>query len=130
MYAPIGKWRAQAPTGQSKQSTIESKELNQDRCDEIASTIFIQCFRAYEDLLAEGVGRELARIVMPVACMTEVAWQMDIHNLIHMLNLRLHPHAQKEIRDLALVMLQHLQNHFPHIAYLFNKYETKIIERI
>ena len=129
MYAPYGEWRAQAPSGQSKQSTVESKEINQEHCDRLARECFDYCFDTYKYLLGNGVGRELARIVMPVACMTEVAWQMDIHNLIHLLNLRLHPHAQKEIRDLAEAMFTHLEFAFPFVASLFRKYEFTLQER-
>ncbi|MFC1682187.1 FAD-dependent thymidylate synthase [Nanoarchaeota archaeon] len=58
----------------------------------------------YDNLIEKGVSRELARTVLPLAQYTEFYWQMDLHNLFHFLKLRSTPHAQKEIRDYAVVM--------------------------
>ena len=40
-----------------------------------------------------------------VAQYTEFVFEMDLHNLLHFLKLRLDPHAQKEIRDYAEAIL-------------------------
>lgn len=50
------------------------------------------------------VSRELARIVQPVSQYTEWYWKTDLHNLFHFLALRMHPHAQLEIRRYAEVI--------------------------
>lgn len=55
----------------------------------------------YEQFLQDNVAREIARMVLPVSVYTQFYWQMNLHNLFHFLRLRLDPHAQKEIRDLA-----------------------------
>jgi thymidylate synthase (FAD) len=55
----------------------------------------------YEQFLQENVARELARIVLPLSLYSEFYWQMNLHNLLHFLRLRMDPHAQKEIRDYA-----------------------------
>jgi thymidylate synthase (FAD) len=52
----------------------------------------------YSNLVEEGLARELARINLPLSLYTEWYWQIDLHNLFHFLELRLDPHAQKEIR--------------------------------
>jgi thymidylate synthase (FAD) len=65
--------------------------------------------RAYADyagLIGEGIARELARINLPLSLYTEWYWQIDLHNLFHFLELRLDPHAQKEIRLYAEVLLE------------------------
>jgi thymidylate synthase (FAD) len=51
-----------------------------------------------------GISRELARIDLPLNTYTQWAWKIDLHNLFHFLGLRLHPHAQWEIRQYALAM--------------------------
>lgn len=61
-------------------------------------------FTAYQEMLNEGIARELARINLPVSAYTEFYWQIDLSNLFHFLQLRLHPHAQKEIRDYAQIL--------------------------
>ena len=59
----------------------------------------------YSALIEKGLARELARINLPLSLYTEWYWQMDLHNLFHFIELRLHPHAQKEIRLYAQVLL-------------------------
>jgi thymidylate synthase (FAD) len=49
----------------------------------------------------QGLARELARMNLPVNFYTQWYWKIDLHNLLHFLNLRLHPHAQYEIRAYA-----------------------------
>lgn len=58
----------------------------------------------YETMIKDNIARELARVDLPLSLYTEWYWQIDLHNLLHFLKLRLDPHAQKEIRDYALVM--------------------------
>ncbi len=60
-----------------------------------------ESYATYEKLLEKGIARELARINLPLSLYTEFYWQMDLHNLLHFLKLRMHPHAQYEIRAYA-----------------------------
>ncbi|MBN2509928.1 MAG: FAD-dependent thymidylate synthase [Spirochaetales bacterium] len=62
-------------------------------------------YEEYTGLLDDGLARELARVNLPLSLYTEWYWQIDLHNLFHFLRLRLDPHAQKEIRLYAQVML-------------------------
>jgi len=55
----------------------------------------------YEERLAFGVAREVARKDLPLSTYTEAYWKIDCHNLLHFLRLRLDPHAQYEIRQYA-----------------------------
>ena len=48
-----------------------------------------------------NVARELARTTLPVNFYTEWYWKIDLHNLLHFLQLRLDRHAQYEIRVYA-----------------------------
>lgn len=62
-------------------------------------------YERYEELLAQGLSREQARMVLPQNLYTECYWQIDLHNLFHFLRLRLHPHAQAEIQVYAQALL-------------------------
>ncbi|NBC96308.1 MAG: FAD-dependent thymidylate synthase [Deinococcus-Thermus bacterium] len=55
-------------------------------------------YAEYEELLEEGLARELARVHLSVSLYTEMYWQIDLHNLMHFLRLRMDAHAQYEIR--------------------------------
>ena len=58
-------------------------------------------FGVYDDLLEGGCCREQARGVLPQSTYTEFYWKINLHNLLHYLQLRMEPGAQKEIRDYA-----------------------------
>jgi len=58
-------------------------------------------FHTYEEMIKKGVSRELARTHLPQSTFTEFYWKINLHNLLHFLELRIEDHAQKEIRDLA-----------------------------
>ncbi|MCI4360877.1 MAG: FAD-dependent thymidylate synthase [Thermoplasmata archaeon] len=60
-----------------------------------------EAYQIYEQALADGVARETARMVLPVAYYTEWYWKINLHNLLHFLSLRLDPHAQEETRLFA-----------------------------
>lgn len=64
-----------------------------------------KAYQRYEQLLAAGVARELARMVLPVNIYTQWYWTTDLHNLMHFLRLRLHEHAQWEVRQYAEAIL-------------------------
>jgi thymidylate synthase (FAD) len=62
-------------------------------------------FTEYRILLRNGVPRELARIVLPLATYSRMFATVDLHNLFHFLDLRLDEHAQYEIRVYAQALL-------------------------
>ena len=66
----------------------------------------IDAFALYKELLAQNCPRELARTVLPVATYSRMFATVNLHNLLRFLGLRLHPHAQKEIRVYAEAMLK------------------------
>jgi len=66
-----------------------------------------ECMRLYHELADDfGVARELARSVLPMNLYTRWVWTIDLHNLMHLLGLRLDPHAQLEIRVFAQALAQ------------------------
>ena len=76
----------------------------------------------YQERLLFGVAREQARKDLSLSNMTEAYWKIDLHNLFHFLKLRLHPHAQKEIRDYAKDMLRLIGPIVPVCVEAFNDY--------
>jgi len=80
-----------------------------------------QAFDTYDELLNMGLAPELARAVLPCGTYTEWYWQNDLHNTLHMLRLRLDPHAQYEIRVYAEAMLELLEPVFPTIIESWRK---------
>lgn len=98
----------------NKQGRAEAlDEKTQDILREIMADSNISAYRAYQRLLSEGVARETAREVLNLNVYTKFIWKMDLHNLMHFLNLRLDPHAQEEIRDYAEVIEKLVALYFP-----------------
>ena len=81
----------------------------------------------YQDLIKEGCSRELARTVLPVSNYTEMYWKIDLHNLLHYLQLRLHPTAQKEIREYAEEILRIIEPLVPLTIKAFMDYRLDAI---
>lgn len=63
-------------------------------------------YRHYEGMMAQGLAREVARANLPLSLYTEWYWQIDLHNLLRFLWLRLDSHAQYEIRVYAEALAQ------------------------
>lgn len=63
-----------------------------------------QIYAHYTEMIDVGVARELARANLPLSLYTEWYWQIDLHNLLRFLQLRLDSHAQYEIRVYAEAM--------------------------
>ncbi|HEY9054805.1 MAG TPA: FAD-dependent thymidylate synthase [Rectinemataceae bacterium] len=79
-------------------------------------------YEAYGSLVDTGLARELARINLPLSLYTEWYWQIDLHNLFRFLSLRLDPHAQKEIRLYAAVILDMAQAVAPAATESFRRH--------
>jgi thymidylate synthase (FAD) len=96
--------------------TTQSKSNKQMRTDEVheeaeywRDVITNRCteaFSAYKAMLEAGVPRELARGVLPMNTYTHFFGTVDLKNLFHFLELRLHEHAQYEIRVYAEAIIE------------------------
>ncbi len=58
----------------------------------------------YQEMIDQGLAREIARANLPLSLYTEWYWQIDLHNLLRFLRLRMDSHAQYEIRVYAEAM--------------------------
>ncbi len=64
--------------------------------------------KLYEQRLELGVAREQARKDLPLSTFTEAYWKIDLHNLLHFLELRMAENAQYEIRQYAKTIGQEI----------------------
>ncbi len=72
------------------------------------------------DPAKSGLARELARMNLSVNFYTQWYWKIDLHNLLHFLNLRTDPRAQYEIRVYADEILNVVKEWVPltHAAFM------------
>lgn len=85
-------------------------------------------FRLYGELLEKGVARETARMVLSVNTYTHWCTTWDAHNLLHMLKLRLDPHAQWEVREYARVISEIVQAWLPLTWEAFTDYTLRSVK--
>ena len=71
----------------------------------------------YEERLSKGVAREQARKDLPLSTYTEAYWKIDLHNLLHFLELRMDTRAQEEIRAYAVVIGEEIVSRWCPVAW-------------
>lgn len=82
--------------------------------------VYENCEAMYQDALAVGVPKELARVLMPVGHYTQMRANANLRNWLSFLTLRLDPAAQWEIRQYALAVGRLIEATFPRTWALFN----------
>lgn len=123
------EWRLQDT--KNKQGSVTPENIDKDWHDinnMITAYAYATAWNVYKKLIARGVCREQARIVLPVGIYTKIYVNCDLHNLMHFLRLRLDSHAQAEIREFAQAMFDILKELFPWTAEAFVKYKFEVIE--
>ncbi len=95
---------------------VEDAEAFIKYTEQVASSSF-EKYMANEQT---GIGREIARINLPLSTFTEWYWEIDLRNLLGFLGLRMDPHAQKEIRDFANALYELTK---PLAPYSFEAFE-------
>ena len=96
-----------------KQGSRPEPVANHDELLSKISTLQKQTVDFYEDMLAQGVAPEVARGILPQSMYTEFIETGSLYAYARLCNLRLDPHAQKEIRDYAEALSKTLEAHFP-----------------
>lgn len=128
----------------------DSEPLNKEEVENVLAVLrddSEMCYKHYEELMnigndpsKKGIARELARMNLPVNIYTQWYWKIDLHNLLHFLNLRQDSHAQYEIRVFADAIANFVKQVCPiafdaferHIrnAVSFNSDEFKILAQL
>lgn len=114
--------------------TMQSSDNKQMRTSEQHSdanhmrTMMDMCnrrtFRVYEELLALGCPRELARTVLPLGTYTHMFATANLHNWLNFIRERLHEHAQYEIQVYAREVAKSLEQKFPVTMEIFKELNT------
>lgn len=108
-YFP-NNWREQHE--QNKQGSMGSIK-DQLRADSIYRQGCVDSIANYYGLLASGVCKEQARMVLPLSMYTECYWTASLQAIMHFLELREDEHSQWEIRQYASAIRDSIQHLFP-----------------
>lgn len=109
-YVP-SEWRQQDT--KNKQGSVPMHEFDHRlwsaRLDEHSQS----CYRLYEEMLADGIAREMSRMVLPVNIYTEIYCCWDLKNLLHFISLRDDSHAQAEMQEYGRAVKSIAKELFP-----------------
>lgn len=97
-YIP-SEFRGQDPD--NKQASVPLEGDEQEMLRELFAAVIDVAEKNYGELLAMGVAREQARLVLPQALYTEFLWTVSLQGVLHFLDLRDKPEAQWEIAAYA-----------------------------
>jgi thymidylate synthase (FAD) len=138
-YMPVPqKLAAQAKSNRQGRGDLLN-ETESARVLEILRADAASAYTHYEEMLNEidgevvdperqGLARELARMNLPVSLYTQLYWKMDLHNLLHFLNLRADAHAQYEIRVYAEALIDVVKQWVPLTYAAFMDYRMGAYE--
>jgi len=107
-YVPV-RMRANPPHG-NKQASVELP-ADFDHAGE-RERMLAECreaFQRYEERLARGVAKEIARMLLPQNLYTQAYWTVSLQGVVHFLSQRLKPDAQHEIRRYADAVFRSLE---------------------
>lgn len=111
MYEPT-EYRLQSKINRQASEGILEKE-DQIEANKLVSKLHEESLTCYNKLLELGVAREQARGVLPQNLMTKFYMTGNLRNWVHFLNLRLDPHSQGEVREIAASIKNILLEKFP-----------------
>jgi len=108
-------------TKDNKQARTNEQHANASYFATYMRKVAQDAFSQYREFLDMGCPRELARSILPLSAYTRYFGTVNLHNLLHFLRLRLHPHAQYEIRVYAEAIGNIIRNIVPITMGAFDK---------
>jgi thymidylate synthase (FAD) len=81
----------------------------------IWETALDQTQEAYRQLRARGIRKEDARFLLPNAAATRLVMTANFRELLHLFRIRISPHAQWEICQVAIRMLEAIYKQAPNV---------------
>ena len=106
-------WRRRPDKSIKQGSGGEVSEMEQALFDQVALKAIKAAQSAYRELLGSGVAPEQARSILPQNMHTSWYWTGSLYFWANLCRQRLHPHAQKETRDVALEIQDRVRPLFP-----------------
>jgi thymidylate synthase (FAD) len=81
-----------------------------------------RAFRLYENLLEDGVAKEVARMILPVNGYTQWTWTVNLRSLLNFISLRSHKDAMWEISQYSEAIEQLIEPIVPVAYRTFNTF--------
>lgn len=124
---PPDRWRLQSARNRQGSEGFLPEQMGKE-LSEAEAQLQAQARAVYQRRLELGVAREQARKDLPLSTYTEAYWKIDLHNLLHFLELRLAPEAQWEIRQYAQAIgYEIVRPLFPLVWEAFEDYRLQAL---
>src|SRR3989338_1575227 len=104
-------WRAQDI--KNKQGSVSDCALDHADLTKKCEAQVRAALSLYREMLAAGVAREMARMVLPVNLYTQFYWTVNARSFMNFLSLRADAHAQLEIQAYAEALARHFERLMP-----------------
>ncbi len=114
MFEPI-ELRKQAEDNRQSSTELIDGMIAYDLSDEMFE-VLMDVQELYNKMLANGVARECARMILPMCTKTKIHMSGSIRSWVHFLDIRDDEHAQKEIQLVAQKIKRIFTEQFPIIS--------------
>jgi len=112
---PVPEYRRQ-DTKNRQNSTNDLDEFIQQNLELQTKTLFDSCVALYESMLKQGVAKECARMVLPLATPTKIYMTGSCRSWVHYINLRSAHGTQKEHMLIANACKEVFIKQFPAVS--------------
>ncbi len=110
------QWRMQAKDNKQGSAGYFDTELGKEISAE-EKILHDKSRDIYSKRIEMGMAREQARKDLTLSTYTEAYWKIDLHNLLHFLELRMEKNAQLEIREYANIIGNEIVKRWAPIAW-------------
>lgn len=127
-YVPeLGRFREQSTTNkQASAMSIPLGTASRMRGELLAEQTRV--YENYEDLIEEGLAKEVARVNTPVSRYSRMRAKTDLRNWLGFLNLRMRSNAQWEIQQYAQAVSQIIKTIWPRTHALFLEHDLNAVK--
>ena len=112
---PVPEYRRQDAKNRQN-STNDLDEFIQQNLELQTKTLFDSCVALYESMLKQGVAKECARMVLPLATPTRIYMTGSCRSWAHYINLRSAHGTQKEHMEIANACKEVFIEQFPSVS--------------
>jgi thymidylate synthase (FAD) len=119
-YAEVADYvrvKARRQSEKNRQSSVDDlEEIVQHRWDNIQKSIWTVAQATYQEALAQGIAKEVARAVLPMNSKTRIYMTGSVRSWIHYLELRTQEDTQQEHREIAEWIKEIFVYEFPTVS--------------
>ena len=107
--------RKEHPTNRQSSTDSFDPVIQGENASELIRFTMDRISDLYNELLRAGVAKECARDILPLCTKTTIHITGTFRDLLGFLNVRCDDHAQKEVRDIATLMGEAMEEELPNV---------------